>query len=141
MVVLGNELCKFSSGLSIGRLRWVGSQGFGEAQKGPVKLGLTRFSVYKFRSSSAKGAVDLRSGPKMSFHWQLLQQVVADDICKQCTAFFNQHTKKLSTGGCTSGVEASQIEHQYLRKVEKMMDAEQVFKVIFVYHRCINCIL
>ncbi|GFW34881.1 paired amphipathic helix protein Sin3b [Trichonephila clavipes] len=60
-----------------------------------------------------------------------LQQVVADDICKQCTAFFNQHTKKLSTGGCTSGVEASQIEHQYLRKVEKMMDAEQVFKVIF----------
>ncbi|GFY80110.1 paired amphipathic helix protein Sin3a [Trichonephila inaurata madagascariensis] len=60
-----------------------------------------------------------------------LQQVVADDICKQSTAFFNQHTKKISTGGCTSGVEASQIEHQYLRKVEKMMDNEQVFKVIF----------
>ncbi|GFX78195.1 hypothetical protein TNCV_5135421 [Trichonephila clavipes] len=35
------------------------TQGTGEAQKGPDKLDLTRFSGYKFRSSSDKGLVDL----------------------------------------------------------------------------------
>ncbi|GFR16137.1 paired amphipathic helix protein Sin3a, partial [Trichonephila clavata] len=60
-----------------------------------------------------------------------LQQVVTDDISKQCTALFNQHTKNIFTGGCTSPVEASQIEHCYLRKVERMMDDEQVFRVIW----------
>ncbi|GFY26706.1 hypothetical protein TNCV_2880341 [Trichonephila clavipes] len=47
-LVLSWQELIISTGLSIGRLEW--------ALRGPDKLDLTRFSVYKFRSSNAKGA-------------------------------------------------------------------------------------
>ncbi|GFT67921.1 paired amphipathic helix protein Sin3a [Nephila pilipes] len=65
-----------------------------------------------------------------------LQQVVTDDMCKQCTAFFIQHTKNVSTGGYTSPLEASQIEYEYLRKIEKMMDDEKLFKIVWHKKDC-----
>ncbi|GFS45260.1 paired amphipathic helix protein Sin3a [Trichonephila inaurata madagascariensis] len=66
-----------------------------------------------------------------------LQQVVIDDFSKECTAIFIQHTKKVSTSGCASFLEASQIEYKYLRKVDKMTDDEKLFKIVWHKKDCV----
>ncbi|GFR11870.1 paired amphipathic helix protein Sin3a [Trichonephila clavata] len=60
-----------------------------------------------------------------------LQQVVTDDLCKECTAIFIQHIKKISTSGCASPLEASQLEYKYLQRVKNIMDDEKLFKIIW----------
>ncbi|GFT13845.1 paired amphipathic helix protein Sin3a [Trichonephila clavipes] len=66
-----------------------------------------------------------------------LQQVVIDDLNKECAAIFIQHTKKVSTSGCASSLEASQIEHKYLRKVDKMLDDQILFKILWHKKDCV----
>ncbi|GBM92917.1 Paired amphipathic helix protein Sin3a [Araneus ventricosus] len=60
-----------------------------------------------------------------------LQQVIGDDICKQCAALFNQHTKAVASSGHSSPLEASRLEYEYLRKVDKMMEDERCFKIVW----------
>ncbi|XP_055952597.1 paired amphipathic helix protein Sin3b-like isoform X1 [Argiope bruennichi] len=60
-----------------------------------------------------------------------LQQVIGDDICKQCAALFSQHTKTVASSGYSSPMEASRVEHEYLRKVDKMMEDERCFKIVW----------
>ncbi|GFW02174.1 paired amphipathic helix protein Sin3a [Trichonephila clavipes] len=66
-----------------------------------------------------------------------LQQVVMDDLSKECTAIFIQHSKKISTSGCASPLKASQLEYKYLQRVEKMMDDEKFFKIIWHKKDCV----
>ncbi|CAL1297521.1 unnamed protein product [Larinioides sclopetarius] len=60
-----------------------------------------------------------------------LQQVIGDDICKQCAALFNHHTKAVATSGHSSPLEASRQEYEYLRRVDKMMEDERCFKIVW----------
>ncbi|GFY56680.1 paired amphipathic helix protein Sin3a, partial [Trichonephila inaurata madagascariensis] len=60
-----------------------------------------------------------------------LQHVVINDLSQECTAIFIQHSKKISTSGCASPLEVSQLEHKYLQRVEKMMDDKRLFKIVW----------
>lgn len=60
-----------------------------------------------------------------------LQQIVGDDVCKQCTSFFFQHNKVITNGSYNSPLESSQVENEYLKKVERIMNEEKCFKVLW----------
>lgn len=61
-----------------------------------------------------------------------LQAIVGDDICKQSTAFFYQHNKIIANGGFSSPLESLQVENDYLKKVERIMNEEKCFKTMWV---------
>ncbi|GIY94793.1 paired amphipathic helix protein Sin3a [Caerostris extrusa] len=61
-----------------------------------------------------------------------VQHILGDDLCKDCTGLFLQHTKVLSTGGHSSCFEASQVEYEYFWKAEKLLeDEDKVFKIVW----------